>query len=563
VTFLHPEFLYLMLPPVFILFYFILTQEGPTARLFGAEIFARLQVKEKRLSARQRNALYLGVFVLLITAMAQPVIIEAKVRVKAPERTLMVVLDISASMRTADLYPSRLAVAREKLLQIIDAALTERIGIMAFGRDVYVVSPPSSDMRVLRQMAERFEPNEYAEAGTDIGAMLAAADGFLEKGPRREIVLLSDGGDGRKFSAASSFAREHDMRISVIGVGTPQGAPLIVDGKPVMRNGRPVVTGLNPKLPELAGRTGGYYIDAATGSQDVSALMKALRRGAPGGEDGMKVITRYGQLFILPLASAMIMLLFATSSMSRRERVAVPPVILLGVLLFANVSPLRAELFDYELLDSAKRLYGAGEYRRAANAYFRYAKRNGDDAQALYDSAHALYRAGDYAAAAALWSEIHSKERLLQYKTLHNLGNAEAMQGSEAHLLAAMSAYQKALNLQNDPQTRENMEAVRARLMQMMRKKTQGDSTQPPGESKPSQSATGAQAQTSGSATPEKTEQESEAAKPSEATGETKTVQMSDYEAAMWMKSLGQKSPTRLYKISPERAKGGQSVSPW
>jgi Ca-activated chloride channel family protein len=566
VTFLHPEFLYLMLPLVLILFYFILTQKEPAAVLFESRIYARLRVNEKRLSLRQRNIIYLLAFILLIAAMAQPVIEEATVRVKAPEQELMVAIDISASMQSKDLYPSRLAVARAKLLQLIDRAESERIGILAFGKDVYVVSPPSGDKAALRQMLEHFEPDAYAEKGTDMMALLAAANSAMHEAPRKNLLLLTDGGDLRDFSGAAAYAKANKMHLYILGTATPGGGPLILDGTPVMKEGRAVETSLNPSLRALAASTGGLYLSAAIGASDITALTAELRRHAEGGSDGVREIRRYGQLFILPLGFALLLILVANASMSKRERVAVPPALLLGMLLFGGGAPLHAEPFDYELLEEAKTYYEKRDFPRAARTFYRYAKHKDNDPRALYDSAHALYRAGKYEAAAALWGSIRAKERHLQFNILHNLGNAYAMQGGEEQLQAAIKAYRKALYLQNDPRTRENLEIVRGRLMRLMQEKLRtqrgasplSGSKQP--QSKPMDRSAANRAE---SPAAESTDEDAGEAKPTEATGEAKTAQMSDFEAAMWMQSLQRQTRTHLYRISPESAKGGEHVDPW
>ena len=564
-TFLHPEFLFLMLPPVLVLFYFILTQKEPAEALFDSQTFARLRVKEKRLSLRQRNGLYLGVFILLIVAMAQPVIIEERVKVAAAEHEVMVALDISASMRSEDLYPSRLAVAKAKLQALIAQARTERFGVLAFGKDVYVVSPPTGDGKVLAQMIDRFEPDAYAERGTDIMALLIAADGVMAKLPHRDLVLLTDGGDARSFAEATAYARVHRIRLFILGTATEEGAPLGIGGKPVLRDGSPVVTSLNPALAELAAATGGFYAPAAAGTKDAAALLSALRHGAPGGEDGVREIEHYGQLYILPLGFALFLLLVATSSMSRREGVAVPPALLLGLLL-GGADPLHAARFDYELLNDAKHFYETGQYRRAANAYYRYARRNDGDPAALYDSAHALYRAGDYAGAAARWKEVRTKERLLQFETLYNLGNAYAMLGGERNLEAAVKAYRKALYLQNDRQTRENLETVLGRLMRLMREKRLAESggTPMPGAAKTSP----APMAQSGPAGAEKSRTDMEKAdngepESADTAERAQTAQMSDFEASVWMKTLQRQTQTHLYRITPKRTKGGTDAAPW
>ena len=548
-TFLHPEFLYLMLPPVLVLFYFILTQESPTEQFFSAPVFARLQVNEKRLTPRQRNGIYLVIFILLIIAMAQPVIIEATMKAKVPAQEVTVALDISASMQTRDLYPSRLAVAKQKLMRFISSADTERIGILVFGKDVYLLSPPSGDKAVLRQMLKAFKPD--VQKGTDIMALLAAADAVMRPSSSRNLLLLSDGGDQRDFSDAIAFAKQKNIRLFILGTATQEGGVLTRGGTPVMYGGKAVVTALNPGLKTLAVATGGHYLRAAIGSDDIAAMTVAIRTHEAGGGKGVKEIKRYGQLFILPLGLALVLLLFANASMSRRERVAVPPALLMGLLLFGHT--LRAEPFDYELLDEANRYYESGQYLRASNAFYRYAKHHDNDAQALYDSAHALYRAGNFKAAAAQWGSIHTKDRLLQFATLHNLGNARAMLGGEENLVAAIKAYTRALRLQNDPQTRENLEIVRGRLMRLRRKKVRANTVPQPGGQK--HSAKHSQTLAPHSADAKRS--------PSEDSAKAKQVQMSDYEAAMWVKTLRRQRKTHLYKMTPNTAEGGQNVAPW
>lgn len=565
-SFLHPEFLYLMLPPVLLLFYFILTQKEPTAQLFDARVYERLRVNEKRLGLLHRNLIYLVIFILLITAMAQPVIHEATIKVAEREAVLTVALDISASMRTDDLYPSRLAVAKAKLLQLIDAAKHERVGVLAYGKDVYVLAPPTRDRALLRSMVERFEPDAYAEKGTNVMGLLAASGSVLGAEGERALILMTDGGDERDFRGAIAYANKADIRLYVLGIGTPQGAPLLLNGTPVMRNGKPVVTRLNPELHTLASGTGGVYVPLVTGSADTASLLKHLRERCGDAPGGVREVKQYGQLYILPLGFALFLLLIATSSMSRRETIAVPPMLLLGMFLFGQAGNLQAAAFDYELLGDAKRLYEEGAYPQAANAYYRYAKRNDDDPRALYDSAHALYRAGRYAAAAALWDGIRTKDRHLQFMALHNLGNAYAMQGGEEQLIAAVEVYQKALHVENDPLTRENLERVRGRLMRLMQQKLVAkEKTTAMREGRGAEADAGTQpARSDGAVSAPETPLGRGNDGASESADEMPTAaKMSDYEASLWLRTLNRQAQTHLYKLTQTDGEGGSDAPAW
>ena len=551
-TFLHPEFIYLMLPPVLVLFYFILTQKEPMADYFDDETLKKLRVDEKRLTLRQRNLLYLAVFILLILAMAQPVIEEARYKVGASRPSVVAAIDISASMRTPDVYPSRLAAAVKKAEVFVEAAGREKIALLAFGRDVYLVSPFTRDRRALHRLLEGLDVSGTGERGTDLMAVLEAAAGMLEKEPVKNVFLLTDGGRNGGLEAEAAYARAHGLRLYILGTGTAGGT--ITD-----ENGTAVPQPLNPALRDLAEATGGAYATEVSGQRDVLRLLSLMRKRG-GADEKEREVVRYGQLFVLPLGFALFLLLLATSSMSRRERVAVPSAWLL-VWLLGSSPAVHAEMFDYELLRQAQRYYDAGQYGRAAGAWYRYARGNGDDARALYNSASALYRQGSYAAAAKLWAQVHTSDRLLQFSALHNLGNAYAKLGGTDRLKAAIRAYESALRLQNDPQTRENLERVKGRLMRLMRSRM-GLAT---GVGRGGGEASGPHnvPKARKAPVPKTAERKRKLPRNGDA-GRTPPGEMSDFEAKMWYGRLdGSADATHLYKITPETAKRRDDADPW
>ncbi|NCO31274.1 MAG: VWA domain-containing protein, partial [Epsilonproteobacteria bacterium] len=73
-TFLHPEFLYYMLPPLLILFGFLITQKETHSHFFSDEVIQKLRVSSNALTLKARNALFLLIGVCIIVALAQPVI---------------------------------------------------------------------------------------------------------------------------------------------------------------------------------------------------------------------------------------------------------------------------------------------------------------------------------------------------------------------------------------------------------------------------------------------------------------------------------------------------------
>lgn len=597
-SFLHPEFFYYMLPLIGILFFFLLTQKDPSFGFFDEAVLKKLRVNHKSLSLRQRNLIYLAVFVLLIAAMAQPVLVEGKIRVKSLDRDLIAALDISASMQTRDVYPERLGLARQKILQLMENADQERIGIMAFGKEAFLVAPPSRDLRSERFLLSQLRPESLSEPGTDFPALLEAAQTVMKDMPEKNLLVVTDGGDVADFSDAVAFARANKIKVFVLGVGTEEGGAVQTKKGPVRREGNPVISRLNPALPSLAEGTGGVYVASTVAPGDVTLLLSELRKRSEIHPGEKEEIERYGQLFILPLGLALFLLLIATSSMSPRRRIEVPHLFLLGVLFAGWNAAAHAAMFDYTLLDSAKERYQAGDYDRAAIDFYRYGKRN-DNIASLYNSAHALYREGHYKSAASLWNKLHTKDRILQYRILHNLGNAYAMQGGEANLEAAVKAYEKALQLKEDAQTRENLERVRGRLMKKAREKMQKQAQNGKkkragsGSSEPAEGrrVPGAQSQvqkqalqqegastnagSGGQNAPSPKEVERKSDKTAavkrvqpgsgEMGSETNLTLMGDLEAQKWFRRLEREREAQLYKIpTPEsKRRSNDAVDPW
>ncbi len=538
-TFLHPEFLYWMLPSVTVLFYFILTQKEPVAQFFDEAMFKRLRADEKRLSLRQRNALYFAVFVLLVVAMAQPVVEEGEMAVETPARPLFIAIDISASMRANDVYPDRLEAAKRKAAALAEAADEERIGVLAFGKNVYLVAAPNTDTEATAALIRGLDTAKLAEPGTDMMGAISAAATLAGKEKHSSLVLIGDGGDAPDYRREAACAKAHGLRIFFLAVATEAGAKI---------PGTDAVSRLNPAAAALAEHTGGIAVRSRTGTADVGALLHAVRARSAWKRAGEKKVQRYGQLFILPLGAALFLLLLALSSMSKRETVAVPSAVLLAVCLHL-VSSLHADMLDYELLELAKKSAAAGDYRRAANAYYRYARNNGDDIAAMYDSACALYRLGDYAGAAKIWGRLHAPDRLMQYRILHNLGNALAMRGDVSGLKAAIAAYERALRYENDRETRENLEWARGRLMRLMRRGS------PSGGAAAGQSGTAVSV-----STPLK---HRHSVKPAARTvvPASAATGVSDYETARIRRRLERTGKTMLFRLTPPQR--SDSAHPW
>jgi Ca-activated chloride channel family protein len=471
-TFVHPEFFYLMLPGLIFLFYFLITGKEEHYKFFSPEVLEKLQVSSNTLTMRSRNVIFFIMFVLLITALAQPVIEDGKVKVKAKSSDIMIALDISDSMLAQDVYPSRLDAAKKKVLDLLNESPQERIGVMAFAKDAYLVSPLSFDHRAVRFLLKQLNTASITEKGTDFIRLLSSAKGALKEDDNRYLLILTDGADKEDFSQEIVLAKKEGIRVFILGVGTEQGAPIkLKDGSFIKQNGNIIVSKLNSAIKELALQTGGAYIESVTSSEDIKAMLGEIQAKTQKRELKEEEIMLYIPLFYYPLGLAMFLLIVATSSMSKRERLIMPHVFVL-VLLGFHGSNAEAGLLDFQLLDKAKQSYEQGDFNSSSALYTKYMDAH-PSPQSHYNRANADYKKGNYKAAVTGYEQVHTTDKNLQFDTFHNLGNAYAKQGDPQSLQKAIESYEKALKIKEEKETRENLEAVKKALEQQQQQNDQ------------------------------------------------------------------------------------------
>lgn len=199
-------------------------------------------------------ALALGV---LVVAAARPARDE---RVASEEATVMLVLDVSASMRATDVAPSRMQAAVEAATDFVDD-LPERlrVGLVAFDTSARVIATPTVDHQGVADGLARLRPGTGTAAGEGIITALDLLTGSAEAGA---IVLLSDGVTtvGRTVADAVAAAREQSVPVTTIAFGTDDGTVEVA--------GRIIPVPADPATMEaVADATGGQFFTAATGDQ--------------------------------------------------------------------------------------------------------------------------------------------------------------------------------------------------------------------------------------------------------------------------------------------------------
>jgi len=471
-TFLHPEFLYYMLPPLIVLFGLLLTQKEHFAAFFSQDIMERLRADTDSLTLKARNALFFLTGFLIIVALAQPAIKEGLVEVKAKSADIMIAIDISDSMLAADIYPNRLEAAKSKVLTLLDEAPNERIGIVAFAKNSYLVSPLSFDTAAVAFLLRKLDTSSITEKGTDLLSVLNVAAKAQKDKDKRYLLILSDGGDKDDFSKEINIAKKNNITVFVLGVATKKGSPIkLADGTLVKHNGEIIVSKLNENIADLATKTGGVYIQSTTSSDDIKRMFQEIGKVSDEKELKSQEIQRHKPLFYYPLSIALIILLIATSSLGRVKNTA--SALFISFALF-NASHAEAGIFDFMDIKKAKEAYESGDYTEAAKLYGEYAQ-SSQNPQSYYNAANAYYKDKKYKEAIESYKKADFEDEALKAKNLSNLGNAYAKDGA---LQEALEAYESSLEIADDKETRENLEEVKKLIDEQKSDPKEGDDKQ-------------------------------------------------------------------------------------
>jgi len=467
-TFLNPYFIYFMLPPLILLYIFLLLKKESLQHYFSKEIMDKLRVNSDSLTLKRRNDLLFFAGLLIILASAEPVLEDGTIQVRATGADILIALDISDSMLCEDVYPNRLELAKKKALQLINKAIKYRVGVIAFARNSYLVSPVSFDTKTVSFLLSKLDTTSITQKGTDILTMLEAVVQTNTSTDKKYLLILSDGGDETDFSAEIAFANENGIMIFVLGMGTELGASIKKrDGSLIEYNNEIIISKLNSSISKLAIKTGGVYIQNTSSSEDIEMMLSEIINNSQYKELKTQEIPRYVALFYYPIILAILIFLIAFSSVGKRVKRNASVFILFALAL--SSSPSIADMFDFQKLNKAKRFYELKDYNSSAKIYKEYAKKT-DNGVAYYNAGNSYYKEKQYLKALSAYSFARIQNKELRAKKLSNMGNALTRLGERVTLERAIKHYEASLRLVEDNATRENLEAVKKALQDAKKK---------------------------------------------------------------------------------------------
>ncbi|MBN8482896.1 MAG: VWA domain-containing protein [Xanthomonadales bacterium] len=418
-------------------------------------------------ATRTRSAapwLFALAWTLACVALAGPAWEHEDVPLHRSGAARVIALELAPTMLAADLKPTRLARARHKINDILDASRDLQTALIGYAGDAFVAAPLTDDVNTVRNLVDALDPGVMPVAGNATGRAIDEARRLVTQAGEDggEIIVLADAISDDALAAARK-ARAQGITVSVLGVGTPGGAPVPLPQGGFLQDGAGNI--VLPKLDEgalraLADAGGGRYAMLGPDRSDLASVLGDARlHGGIREGDGHATSARFRDrgpwlvLVVLPFALLafrrgwLLLLVLACLPVRRAEAFSFadlwqrPDQQAAAALAAGDAARARELARDPALRGSAA--YRTDDYAAAAVEFAR-----GDDADAAYNEGNALARLGRYEEALAAYDRALAADAGME--------DAKANRAAVEDWLKRQSKDRKGQGQKNDGQKKDD-----------------------------------------------------------------------------------------------------------
>ena len=360
--------------------------------------------------------------ILATLAMAGPSWNRVEQPVFRSDQAIVVALDLSRSMDAQDVSPSRLTRARLKILDILERRKSGQTALIVYSSNAFTVTPLTTDSDTVAALVNSLSTDIMPSRGSYPPAAINKGRRLLEQAGVRfgEVLLMTDGGSSPGAERAARELRDAGYSLSVLGVGTVDGAPIPRPGGGFVtdRSGQLAVPKLEIEgLRELASAGGGRYATLTANDGDLELLLSG--EVGSGAETDESLATDQWQeegpwllLFLVPLAAlafrrGWVLCFILLALPFPQDAYALDWIDLwrtpdqqAHTMLEDGNAAEAAAIFEDPLWEAVAR-YRAAEYEGSAQRFSGH-----DDPDSLYNFGNALARMGEFEPAVAAYERV-------------------------------------------------------------------------------------------------------------------------------------------------------------
>lgn len=434
-----------------------------------------------------RSSLFLLGLALMIVSLARPKWGEKLQLYKGQGIDIVVALDASKSMLAQDIKPSRLERAKVELSGLLDNLSANRVGVVAFAGEAYVMCPLTPDLEAAKLFLDIIDPANLPRPGTNIQRALEVSASLFDPGQEgsKAVVLLTDGDnlEGDPISAVQRL-KEVGAKLFIVGIGTLEGSTIPEpSGGGVAykkdRDDKLVVSRLGDRLLLVMAKAaeGRYYRSQGLNLNNLTAELERIKKRELEGGEFVEYQERY-QYFLLP---AFVLIFLSVFISDRRGGWFVRPHFKwaplnwrLSLLLLSWLLAAQAWAGVGSKMRAGNAQMKKGNYQEALQKYQEALVLEPDNVKIHYNMGRALYKMDKHQEAASEFQlGMLSKDKKFQSRTMYNIGNCAYRQRAWDQ---AIQAYTMSLILNpKDIQAKQNLEL--ALRMKEQQQQSQGDSS--------------------------------------------------------------------------------------
>ena len=370
---------------------------------------------------------YILTALFIITALSRPVIEQEPIESKQILSDVIIGVDLSYSMQTDDIKPTRLSYAKEMLQKLVRVEQKSRFAVLGFTTNAIVLSPLTQDRELLLHLFSSLDEKLILTKGSDVMSALKLARKMSDS-KKATVVLFTDGADKLNYDEEASFAKENDLVVDIFMSASAIGGTMRLKDGELLKDelGDIVVSRENDAVKKISDVTGGIY------TKDLDKLLDALDSQRSKAKEGKITVMKNLELFYYFIFLAIVSFLVSVTTL---KRYVVSLLLLFGVHVSASQ--------NMEYFNKASGYYKNGEYEKALENY-QMVKSSDPKTKSIifYDIGNTLVRLKEfekakeaYLTSLTLFYSKEADENMEHIKDAHtnkemNTGNQESKQRS-------------------------------------------------------------------------------------------------------------------------------------
>ena len=327
INFAYSQYLLLLfLSPVFFVVQAVLLRiRRNRIRRFGDEkLVSQMMPSYSKSKVWVRLTLFAIGFFFFVIGLSRP---QIGARLKEQEikgAEIIIAIDVSNSMLAEDYSPNRLERAKLAVSRLVDKLRDDRIGLVIFAGTSFVQLPVTTDYVSAKMFLNSIDTGSIPIQGTALGdAITTCIRSFSQQSDKsRAIILITDGENHEDDPvAAAKQAAEMGIKVFTIGVGSPEGKPIPMNGELLKdKDGEIVVSRLDEDvLQEIAAEGNGAYVRAGNSEFGLNPIIEDLRK-LEDEKYSSVVFEEYDEQFMYFLAIALVFFVLEMLVGDRRSK---------------------------------------------------------------------------------------------------------------------------------------------------------------------------------------------------------------------------------------------------